>query len=543
MPLMKPLIRFGAWLRVPRSRVDVDQVKHDLTIPNPAYFAAKQYGGKNTEFDKEKAFIKQYVELDSDPGAIYVPRAYNMSWYRQGLVVYPPFVDRSGFDWPEDTIQLGPNKHQPYDQGPAFESIVERPGPTRGRLLVLGCGKGKSIIFLKLALTRRVPFAIIVDSNELADQWTKYILKFTGIPEKMIGRVQGPTFRWEGLPCAVMMAQTLMQQRREWPDDFRNYYGLVGIDEIHVMGSPLFSRSVPLLSGERVGLTATPYREDKQDRIFRIHLEHDACFEDVEQDMIPEIVLVDTQIKSAFDTYLVKSWEPVPGQRNKRRKVIKRYTFADLEKMDPVERKKLAKRLSLIGTPTPDRIAREMRNRRMVSVPATMTKMSRSQKRNDLINFYTQKIEGNGGYSLVICNRTEQIIHLANGHGGQGSAGILHSGVPRKGGNRLRQLNDYRTTFAAQKMVTKGLDKPTLNTLVLTSLDPQLVKIANVQQSIGRIQRPEPGKTWSRVFAFYDPNTVSLGRQLREFLDNVRAVLGTTVKITRVKARSYYQED
>lgn len=528
MPLGKPKMRFGAWLRVPHSMADTDMLRRELTIPNPAYYSAQQYGGAGT-FDPEKAFLKQYHEDPEDPGALYVPRAHEMRWYRDGKVVYPP-IKRERAEWPEDTIILGPNKWQTYDQEPAYDALVAPPGPSRGRLLVLGCGKGKSVISLKAAMKRGTPVAVIVDSNELADQWEKYIVDFCKLPKERIGRVQGKEFRWEGYPITVCMTQTLMQAKRTWPSNFRDYFGVVILDEIHVMGAPTFSRVVPLFSGERWGLTATPDRDDKLDAVFRMHLAPAPCFVDVEQVLVPEVILVDTGLENP-DMYLLRTIE-------NRKKVIKRVSHTELLSLPKLDVQRIADGLGLRRRQSVTDIVGEMRRRRWSSVPLTLTRVAKDKRRNQLILSWTRKLAAQGRKSLVLGNRTEQLTWLANHHGSD--AGLLHGKVARD--KRMNQLRDFGTVFAAQKMATKALDKVTLDTLVITSLDPQICTAANVQQSVGRIQRPHPDKKTIQVIVFVDGHSVLLRNQLRKLLDNLRLVLGTKVQITRVNARQEEEE-
>ncbi len=516
MPLLRPKPRLEGWLRIPKSTIDVSAIKARLTLVNPAYFKAQQYTG--AELDREKAYIRVFRE---DAGALYVPRAYGIP-----LVTTGGYVDRSYFDhveWPPDSITLGPNRWQPYDQKPAYEALVAKPESGKGRLLVLGCGKGKTVISLKAAMQRQVPVAVIVDTTELLNQWRERIVEFCGIAQGDIGQVGKGECRWEGYPITVMMTQTLMHPNRVWSSAFKRYFGLSIFDEVHVMGAPKFSRVVPLFYGERWGLTATPVREDGLDRIFRWHLAFQPCFSDVEQTLVPDVWLVPIERPSP-DVYIFgpKSWKK------------RWWTERDIHSADQKTKFMFAKILGMRNPrPRVADILRTLVKQRRGSIPATISNISQDEVGNAQIVDVVHKLEKQGRTVLVLGSRTDQLIWLRNHY--PGDCGLLYGKVPLA--NREEQLRNHPVVFAAQKMVKKGLDRPAFDTLVYLHLDPELCTEPNVQQGVGRIQRERKGKRAVRVFAFVHKSSTILNPTTRRFVQNLRKVLGMQVSIRTIQKK------
>lgn len=503
-------------MRLPKSLIDPDALRSQLTLPNPAYFKSQQYTGE--EFDRDKAYIKVYEDT---PGALLVPRAFGIP-----LVTKGTYVDRSNFDhveWPEDQIQLGPNQWQPYDQAPAYEALVAPPEAGKGRLLVLGCGKGKTVISLKAAMKRQVPVAVIVDTTELLNQWRERIVEFCGISHGDIGQVGKGECRWEGYPITVMMTQTLMHPSRSWSSEFRNYFGLAVFDEVHVMGAPKFSRVVPLFHGERWGLTATPVREDGLDRIFRWHLSFAPCFTDVEQTLIPDVWLIPIDRPSP-DVYIF-------GPKNWKKRW---WTEGEIRSADRKTKFMFAKILGMrTKQPRTEDILRTLVKQRRGSIPATISNIAKDEIGNAQIADVVHRLSQQDRTILNLGSRTDQLIWLRNHYPAE--AGLLYGKVPLA--DREEQLRSYPTVFAAQKMVKKGLDRPEFDTLVYLHLDPELCTEANVQQAVGRIQRDKPGKQQIRVFAFMHRSSTVLQPTARRFVRNLRTVLGMHVRIRTVKEK------
>lgn len=121
------------------------------------------------------------------------------------------------------------------------------------------------------------------------------------------------------------------------------------------------------------------------------------------------------------------------------------------------------------------------------------------EERNNILIRTLKSIDGS---TIVLSERVEQLKYLCS----QVENGIQIDGeTPKK--ERRQALNDVRNgkikyLFASYNLCREGLDCPILANLVMAS---PVKNFATVVQSIGRIQRPYPGKKIAQVYDFVDP--------------------------------------
>jgi len=131
-------------------------------------------------------------------------------------------------------------------------------------ILCLRCGAGKTVVALHAAAQLGVPVLIVVDDKGLAKQWLTEIEQFLDIDMKDVGTIWGgKKFDWRK-PITVATVQTLASRIADGtlPAEMTRHFGLVLLDEAHVMGAPYFNTAIPPFHGRRWGLSATPYRDD-----------------------------------------------------------------------------------------------------------------------------------------------------------------------------------------------------------------------------------------------------------------------------------------
>ncbi|WP_438267721.1 DEAD/DEAH box helicase [Halorussus vallis] len=123
---------------------------------------------------------------------------------------------------------------------------------------------------------------ILVPSRELATQWHEELLAHTNLTEDQVGEYHGGTK--DVRPVTIATYQTAGMDRHRQLFDQREW-GLIVYDECQHIPSRVFRRSADLQSKHRLGLSATPVREDdKEEDIFTligppIGTDWDALFE------------------------------------------------------------------------------------------------------------------------------------------------------------------------------------------------------------------------------------------------------------------------
>jgi len=138
-----------------------------------------------------------------------------------------------------------------------------------GGVLCLPCGYGKTMIALYILSILQVKTLIIVHKTFLMDQWIERIHQF--LPDAKIGIIQGPSIDVTNKDIVIGMLQSLSM--KDYDQHIFDSFGFVIIDEVHHISSEVFSRALPKVSCKyTLGLSATPYREDKLEKVFHWYL-------------------------------------------------------------------------------------------------------------------------------------------------------------------------------------------------------------------------------------------------------------------------------
>jgi superfamily II DNA or RNA helicase len=216
--------------------------------------------------------------LDQD--YVLLPREY-MDFTKLGEVVYAnrEYVRRFSLD--ANTVLWDA-------QWPAFVAMML----SGNGILNLAPGKGKTRTAIEYLLTWGVKTAIIVDKIGLLDQWYNALIEHVAEVEEHIGIVHQNKAELDK-NIVLISAKTLiprLESGKITSEDLADF-DLVIFDECHHFAAPTFLQLCPLFGGLRLGLTATPNREDGLDRLFKMHL-GEVFYSDLVQDLIPHIEFI-----------------------------------------------------------------------------------------------------------------------------------------------------------------------------------------------------------------------------------------------------------
>lgn len=315
-------------------------------------------------------------------------------------------------------------------------------------------GWGKTVTALAIAAKLRVPTLVVVHKEFLMNQWIERIQGVDSddpderrpafLPDARIGRVQQDTCDFKGKTIVLGMVHSLGS--REYPEEFYRWPGLIIVDECHRIGARTWA-PVPARfhAKHRLGFSATPRRKDGADPVFWNHL-GPVMFVGKEQRLTPKIKRVWTKFK------LVKTDRFNPSLAN--RSLLLRFLCA-------------------------------------------------SHHRNDTIAHQVVRAASSGRKCLVL---SERIIHLERIEARvrnmwPSQFGAVPSIDYYIGGRKKEEYDEAskaQIIFATSQYAAEGLDIPTLDTLFLIS------PMSDVEQAVGRIQRPHPDKKEPIVVDFRD---------------------------------------
>jgi superfamily II DNA or RNA helicase len=138
-----------------------------------------------------------------------------------------------------------------------------------GGLLEIPCGRGKTVIALKIIAALKKKTLVVVHKGFLLNQWIERISQF--LPQARVGRIQGQILDIENKDIVIGMLQSLSM--KEYPDTLFSSFGLTIVDECHHISSEVFSRSLQkIITKYTLGLSATMQRKDGLTKVFKMFL-------------------------------------------------------------------------------------------------------------------------------------------------------------------------------------------------------------------------------------------------------------------------------
>jgi len=147
-------------------------------------------------------------------------------------------------------------------------------------------GFGKTVVTIYMIATRKLKTIVVMHKNDLLEQWKERILTFTNLDRNEILILNGNTSNKfdkilsEGSIVLASVQTLLSLIRRKTKDLIESFrranFGILIGDEVHIsVGAPLFSfASLFIPCKYAYGLSATPYRNDRNHDIINYHLGH-----------------------------------------------------------------------------------------------------------------------------------------------------------------------------------------------------------------------------------------------------------------------------
>ena len=313
-------------------------------------------------------------------------------------------------------------------------------------------GFGKTMMAIDMIATRAQKTIIIVHTRALLSQWQKRISDFCQVTDGDIGLIgEG---RWEiGRLVTVASYQTLLSRGTK---RLKNEFGLVVVDECHHVPANTFAKVVRGFAASwALGLTATPYRKDKLDRLMNFYI----------GPIVPTTPLESSRSDDLLPTARVPTflhWQP---------------TETLIDKAEDKEFVELGSEL----------IADSGRLRQIV---------------DDVASAYQQ-----GGKIIVLSERVShaQMLHEMIARRIPTARTVLITG--QVGKQEREELigkvknNAYQIMVATGGVVGEGFDWPAADYLFLTFPFSWRGKLI---QYVGRVQRSAPGKESAHVYDYVD---------------------------------------
>ena len=235
-------------MALPKSHVDAAYVREQTTYE---------------QFTVGSDEAVQVVGYTEDANYLYVPRQWGLSYCTQIGLAYEDCTSTGE----RLVFQRVPNPRE-Y-QVPVLAQLEGTAGSYYDFMFRARTGFGKTITGLILASRIGHATLIVVDQENLKDQWLDALEEHFGMARGDVGIIQGKVVNLR--PVTIAMIQSA--SRMDLPDEALDYFGTVLVDEVHTAGAPIFSLALGRFNATvRIGVSATPKRKDGLQPLLEGHL-------------------------------------------------------------------------------------------------------------------------------------------------------------------------------------------------------------------------------------------------------------------------------
>jgi len=155
-------------------------------------------------------------------------------------------------------------------------------------------GFGKTYVGCAAAAHQQKRTLIITTKEDIIKQWANAAKAVLGLDDEDIGYIQGDNNTSEGKPFVIALVHSALKGPDRYDEATFAGFGLVITDEVHRMGAEQFCKAMWWLDAKlRLGLSATPYRKDGRDVIFRAHI-GEVLVKGKQETMVPAVVVAET---------------------------------------------------------------------------------------------------------------------------------------------------------------------------------------------------------------------------------------------------------
>jgi len=134
-------------------------------------------------------------------------------------------------------------------------------------VVILPPGTGKTVIAVMATAHLRAPTLVLCTRAEICKQFKAEYLKHTTISPYQIAVITGETPLRERIIRPITITTYQMATSRHLRDIWRTRWGLIVFDECQHIPSEVWGRVVHIQAIRRLGLTATPIREDRLEKM------------------------------------------------------------------------------------------------------------------------------------------------------------------------------------------------------------------------------------------------------------------------------------
>ena len=243
--------------------------------------------------DEYKMFTESIIDKTFMVPRNSAPRTDDEFDTWSGIAVDTTFPNVTHYEWDDGFIPRDAEQRRMVDE--SIASLSEK--YYNGHIMRAPTGYGKT--YLGSAVIQKIGMRalVITTKQDILGDWKEALGKTLNIDPDKIGEWHSdappPEDRHE---VVVGLVQSICKGPSEkYPKELYDSFGMVVIDEVQRMGADEFGKCMWYLPGRyRLGLSATPYRKDGRDEMFRAHIGEVEVWTE-EQTLLPKVICVDTE--------------------------------------------------------------------------------------------------------------------------------------------------------------------------------------------------------------------------------------------------------
>lgn len=446
-------------------------ISEELTFPNPKYQQIMRYSKYSST--KEPKFLNYCVDLPHQ--VLKLPIGYMSRLFSQisdeDIEITDYRKKRIQKDFPEFKLQLREAQEQAMK---AYLKHNENELECSGGI-ILPTGKGKTILGLAIASSLKTKTLIIVHKDDLVKGWQSSIEKCFDYADT--GLIKAGK-RKIGKHFTIATIQTLNRLSPEELKILYTSFGLIIQDEMHHCPSSSFSLANNFYARYRLGLTATPERNDGLAHIMKLYY-GSFCYvyksdpdEEEDKDILPVKV-----VAREMDLYFNPICKGVAGKY-----FIEENNLNNRNNFDPDYRPKFDEvRIRKIPFQQRPVLSYAQADRLLLSQRYTINKVC-----NDILNEYMQ-----GHSCIVFFKQVETLLAYKEE--------LRYKGIPEKdiglyygGNNKSDEVKETAEkqrkyiTLTTYSKATEGTDVQQWEVCFLVS---SINNGKDVEQAVGRVRR------------------------------------------------------
>ena len=233
-------------VKIPKEFISKDFIESELIVS----------GNENDIFCNREPMI-MYKELRD---SYIVPAIFGLKFIKENSLEYIDLRSNG------DPIDVSFNSSLRENQVSVVKQSIDILKEDYGTILFAGCGMGKTVMSNKISCELKLKTLILVNTSVLLDQWIDRISEF--IDGAKIGIIKQNKFDIEGKTHVVASAQTIVSRVETFDKNAFDSFGLLIVDECHNFSAQILSKVIGISGCKyRLGLSATPFRKDKFDKV------------------------------------------------------------------------------------------------------------------------------------------------------------------------------------------------------------------------------------------------------------------------------------